>query len=149
MSVPTGASRWSVAATVVLIAAILGLAATDGLFARRPAALVLQGAAVLLMLWARVTFGMRSFHAAANPTSGGLVTTGPYRYVRHPIYAAVLLFVWAGVATHATLLAVTLGLLATAATAVRMWAEERLVTARYPEYRAYAARTKRVIPFVL
>jgi protein-S-isoprenylcysteine O-methyltransferase Ste14 len=149
VSAPTGLARWSVAATAVLIAAAIALVVTDSLFARQPAALVIQAAAVLLMLWARVTFGMRSFHAAANPTAGGLVTTGPYRYVRHPIYAAVLLFVWAGLATHATLLSVTLGLLATAATAVRMWAEERLVTARYPEYREYAARTKRVIPFVL
>jgi protein-S-isoprenylcysteine O-methyltransferase Ste14 len=149
MSGPTGLARWSIAATVVLIAAAIGLVVTDSLFARQPVALVLQAAAVLLMLWARVTFGMRSFHAAADPTSGGLVTTGPYRYVRHPIYAAVLLFVWAGVATHATPRAVALALLATAATAVRIWAEERLVTSRYPEYREYAARTKRVIPFVL
>ena len=27
---------------------------------------------------------------------GGLVTTGPYRYVRHPIYAAATYFAWAG-----------------------------------------------------
>jgi protein-S-isoprenylcysteine O-methyltransferase Ste14 len=42
---------------------------------------------------ARVTFGRRSFHAAANPTAGGLVTTGPYRLIRHPIYTAACLFV--------------------------------------------------------
>jgi protein-S-isoprenylcysteine O-methyltransferase Ste14 len=34
---------------------------------------------------ARVTFGGRSFHVGANPTEGGLVTKGPYRFVRHPI----------------------------------------------------------------
>ena len=48
------------------------------------------------MVAARITFGRRSFHAAANPTEGGLVTTGPYAYIRHPIYAAILYFVWAG-----------------------------------------------------
>ena len=52
--------------------------------------IIVQVLAVLLMLWARVTFGRRSFHASADPTEGGLITTGPYHYLRHPIYAAVL-----------------------------------------------------------
>ena len=56
--------------------------------------------AFLLILWARVTFGRRSFHVVANPTEGGLVTSGPYRYIRHPIYAAICLFTWVGVAAH-------------------------------------------------
>jgi protein-S-isoprenylcysteine O-methyltransferase Ste14 len=60
----------------------------------------------------------------------------------------VLLFVWAGVLTHLSLLSLTLGTIATAATAVRMIAEERLVLLRYPEYRQYAERTKRLIPFI-
>lgn len=29
--------------------------------------------------------------------AGGLVTNGPYRFIRHPIYTAVCLFVWTGV----------------------------------------------------
>jgi protein-S-isoprenylcysteine O-methyltransferase Ste14 len=57
--------------------------------------------------------------------------------------------VWAGIASQTTLLGVGLGILVSAATVVRIVAEERLVTARYPEYVAYAARTKRVIPFLV
>jgi len=85
----------------------------------------------------------------ANPTEGGLVTKGPYRFVRHPIYAAILYFVWAGVASHPSPASVALGLVASGALAVRIGAEERLLVERYPEYRDYAARTKRVLPFVI
>ena len=104
------------------------------------------------MLWARITFGLRSFHATANPTAGGLVTAGPYRYWRHPIYAAVLLFMWAGMLARRaspTLVDLALGTLATAMTLVRVQAEEQLLRAAMPEYAAYADRTKRFIPFVL
>jgi len=139
--------RASIAATAVLPITIVGLFVQQALFATRPGLVVVQVLAVILVLWARITFGMRSLHYAANPTGGGLVTSGPYRFVRHPIYAAILFFIWAGVASRTTLLSVGLGILVSAATALRIVAEERLVTARYPEYAAYAARTKRVIPF--
>lgn len=98
------------------------------------------------MLWARVTFGMRSFHADARPTAGGLVTTGPYRYVRHPIYAAICLFIWTGVVAHLSPLTIGLGIVATGGILIRIRCEETLVTELYPEYRDYSARTKRLIP---
>jgi protein-S-isoprenylcysteine O-methyltransferase Ste14 len=133
-------------------AAVLGLAAlilSDNLVCRNPVVIAAQTAAVLLMIWARVTFGRRSFHAAATPTAGGLVTHGPYRFLRHPIYAAILWFVWAGVLCHHTLLGLAGGAVITAGLALRMVIEERLLRAAYPEYDGYAARTRRVIPFVL
>jgi len=139
----------SIGATAVLPVAIVGLFVRHTLFAARPGLVAVQVLAVMLVIWARVAFGMRSLHYAANPTAGGLVTSGPYRFVRHPIYAAILFFVWAGVASQTTLLGVGIGILVSAATAVRIVAEEHLVTARYPEYVAYAARTKRVIPFLV
>jgi len=136
---------------MVLVAAVVLLLRQQTLLARHPIGWVLQGLAVALMAWARWTFGRRSFHAAANPTEGGLVTTGPYRYWRHPIYAAVLLFVWAGVLAQGTFPAVSAVLLAataTAATGVRMHAEELALRTAYPEYAAYARSTRRLIPFV-
>ncbi len=134
---------------VLLVLALVGLFYAHSLLGHGPVSIGLQVVAVLLMIWARVTFGMRSFHYAANPTEGGLVTTGPYRYMRHPIYAAVLLFLWTGVAVNASPLSVALGLAATAMLALRILFEERLVRRRYPEYDDYARRTKRVIPFII
>ncbi len=139
----------SVLGLVVAVLSIVALLYQNSLFGVGAVAIAVRVLAVLLMLWARLTFGPRSFHAAANPTEGGLVTSGPYRFLRHPIYAAVLYFVWAGVFSHLSLGALLFGALATLGFAVRMMAEERLVAQRYPEYVAYAARTRRVIPFVI
>lgn len=141
------------------VAAVAGLLAVRGLFSPSPAAIAVQALALVLMVWARRTFGARSFHAAADPTAGGLVTDGPYRFVRHPIYAAILYFVWAGVLGqwHALggplprprLVQLALALGATAGTVLRIACEERLLRARYPEYAAYAARVRRVVPGLL
>ena len=89
----SGGKTLSVAAFVAIVLAVMGLAKTGGILATGPIGWSIQGAAVALMVWARVTFGGRSFHFAANPTAGGLVTWGPYRFVRHPIYASILLFI--------------------------------------------------------
>jgi protein-S-isoprenylcysteine O-methyltransferase Ste14 len=129
--------------------AAVALVARHALLARGAVGLGVQAAGMALMLWARLTFGLRSFHGAANPTTGGLVTSGPYRFVRHPIYAAALLVVGAAVATHVSVPTLALGAAAVAGVALRIAAEERLVAIRYPEYQAYAARTKRLMPFVL
>ncbi len=133
----------------LLLLAIGGLIYTNSLLGRGPLAIGLQVAAITLMLWARLTFGIRSFHYAANPTEGGLVTTGPYRWMRHPIYAAILLFVWAGVGSNPSPVSAALGGVVTAMLFLRMFFEEALVRQRYPEYADYARRTKRVIPFIL
>ena len=99
------------------------------------------------MLWARFTFGSRSLHASAEPTAGGLVTTGPYHFIRHPIYTAACLFGWAGILANWSLVAGGLGILLFAGAVGRMLCEERLVTAMYPAYREYAKITKRMLPY--
>jgi protein-S-isoprenylcysteine O-methyltransferase Ste14 len=141
----------SLVATVLLVLSIVALLQRRALVGVPYVALALQALAIALMVWARLTFGMRSFHATANPTAGGLVTAGPYKYWRHPIYAAVLLFTWAGVLGRGvtpTIVDLSLAAFATLMTAVRIQAEEQLLRGSMPEYASYAARTKRLIPFV-
>jgi protein-S-isoprenylcysteine O-methyltransferase Ste14 len=138
----------SILGVVVMIGALVGLYKIGVLFTAQPVAIALQLIAVGLMVWARVTFGRRSFHAAANPTAGGLVTTGPYGFIRHPIYTAACLFGWGAIVVHWSLVSVALGILLLLGALVRMMCEERLVKQKYPEYVEYARVTKRMVPYL-
>lgn len=138
----------SIGGLAVMALALAGLIVRDSLFSLEPVVIGVQSAAAALLIWARVVFGRRSFHAAANPTAGGLVTTGPYRFIRHPIYAAACLFGWAGVASHWSAVSAQLGVLLLVGALVRMLCEERLMAVLYPEYREYAQVTKRIVPYL-
>jgi protein-S-isoprenylcysteine O-methyltransferase Ste14 len=135
-------------AVLAMAAGITGLYVSGGLIASHWALRVVQAAAFMLMVAARITFGRRSFHAAADPTAGGLVTTGPYAYLRHPIYAAIIHFTWAGAIDHMSWTVLGWAELVTAGAFTRMHIEEHLLVRRYPEYREYKKRVKKVVPFL-
>jgi protein-S-isoprenylcysteine O-methyltransferase Ste14 len=133
---------------LLMIAGLVGLYLSDALFSYAPAVIAAQAVAVALMIWARITFGLRSFHATANPTEGGLVTNGPYRFIRHPIYAAICLFAVAGALAHVSVTTALLALLTLSGAIMRILAEEHFLVAQYPEYGQYAARVKRMLPLI-
>ncbi len=139
----------SVIGFIVAVLSLVTLLYRRSLLAEDPIGITIQVLSFMLMVWARITFGKRSFHAAANPTEGGLVTSGPYKFVRHPIYAAVLYFMWTGIVTHLTITHICIGLVGTTGLIVRILAEEQLVRERYPQYAGYAATTKRLVPFII
>lgn len=138
----------SILAYLAMVGGLIGLLVTRHLLSPSPFVIVPQVAGTLLVLWARVAFGRRSFHLAANPTEGGLVRTGPYRFIRHPIYTGICLITGAGVLAHSSWLAAGLWTLVLASALFRLFSEERLVSQRYPEYQEYAGRTWRMVPFV-
>ena len=141
-------TRLSIGGYLLMVISILGLGYFRCLFSWAPWVIALQVAAVGLMVWARATFKLRSFHAAANPTPGGLVTTGPFRYIRNPIYASVLLFAASGALAQPSLPGALWLAVLGVGVALRVGAEERLLTEQYPDYPQYARSTKRFIPFV-
>ena len=138
----------SVFGYIGMVGGLLGLLAIQAVFSTSILVIGVQIASVVLLVWARITFGWRSFHVVANPTVGGLIRTGPYKYIPHPIYTSVCLFSWAGVVVHWSAEAWLLGIVVLASALARMFAEERLVVVRYPEYADYAAHTWRMIPYV-
>lgn len=141
-------NMFSILGWLVAAAALVELFNLHHLFAKTPYLLAVQVAAVLLMIWARKTFGLRSFHAAASTTEGSLVTNGPYRYWRHPIYASIIYFAWVGQIEAPAVLPIAMAAVVTIGLFTRMLIEERFLTQTYPAYADYAKKARRLIPFV-
>lgn len=101
------------------------------------------------MQWAEATLGRQFSVEVTLQTDHQLITSGPYRYVRHPRYLGIMLFM-AGIAL---VFASWLGLLVVAAlVSVLLWrvrAEEAMMRAAFgAAWEQYARRSWRVIPFV-
>ena len=106
-------------------------------------------AGITLSIWARIHLGRNWGMPMSQKAEPELVTSGPYRWVRHPIYLGLL----AGVLGTA-LVTNLIGLIIVAVLGGYFYycaiVEERNLTATFPTaYPGYRASTKMLIPFIL
>lgn len=100
-------------------------------------------------VWARVHIGRNWGMPMTVKEEPELVTSGPYRFVRHPIYTGILTAV-VGTALAINLLALAVAALLTVFFLYSATVEERNLHTIFPDtYPAYRARTKMLIPFVI
>ncbi len=114
-----------------------------------PAAWAAAALAVLLALWAFTANRPGNFNIRPIPKAGGeLVTHGPYRWIRHPMYTAFLLGAFALARTADS----GPGWLAWLALLLVLWVksglEERWMVGQHPGYADYRAKTGRFLPGV-
>ena len=110
---------------------------------------VVFASGIALAVWARIHLGRNWGMPMTQKAEPELVTSGPYRFVRHPIYSGLL------AALLGTALATNLiGLAIVAILGVYFYysasVEEKNLIAMFPSaYQAYRSSTKMLIPFVL
>ena len=138
----------SLIAFAVALIGVFYLYDRNFIFSKNPIAIVIQVCSVGLMIWARITFGIRSFNASANATQGKLVTNGPYCWFRHPIYASIIYFFAASVISFPFIETIGAFILIVAGLFVRMLLEEKSLRLAYVDYDDYVKNTKRIIPFI-
>lgn len=146
-------------ATRVLIALSIGISVCVAAVAASrsgapPAALatglVVAWIGIAVRVWAIAALG-RAFRTTVEVDPGQeVVSSGPYRWVRHPSYTGLLLIVLGfGVASGSWLALAVCALLPLPAVLRRIQVEEAEMTAVLGErYRAYQARTRRLLPGV-
>ncbi len=138
----------SVIAFAITIAGLFILVKNHSIISDNIITITIQILSVTLMIWARIIFGFKSFHAPANTYKEKLVTEGPYKWLRHPIYAAVIYFFSACIIAYPNIKTIIAVVLIDASTFVRMLLEEKVLFENFEGYDAYYKRTKRFIPFV-
>lgn len=108
---------------------------------------ILAALAILLGLAAMLAMTKRTLSVMPEIARGAeLSTTGPYRYIRHPMYVALMLLSLAMLIQDITL--IRLGVCGAFFVVIVFKAryEERLLLQHYRQYAAYQAKTKRFIP---
>lgn len=128
-------------------------AARHGLVAADPrlgiAGVILCAVGVAVAIWARACLGRNWGLPMSRKAAPELVTTGPYAYVRHPIYSGIFLAMIGSALAESVLWLIPLAV-AGAYFVYAARAEERILEREFPgEYAAYRRRTKALVPFVL
>ncbi len=104
--------------------------------------------AVALGVWAIVAMRVGNFNITPDPKSDSQLTLhGPYNWIRHPMYSALILLGLALVGNHITLLRFVLWLVLVVNLTVKLTVEERLLLAHFPTYAHYRRQTWRLLPF--
>ena len=101
-------------------------------------------------LWSQAVLGRYYTSTLRHAADQPVLASGPYRLVRHPGYAGMLLaWLGAGLATANWAAALALALLMVVAYSYRIAAEEAMLLGAFGDrYKQYMARTWRLVPYV-
>jgi protein-S-isoprenylcysteine O-methyltransferase Ste14 len=105
-------------------------------------------AGLALAIWARIYLGRNWGMPMTQKEDPELVTSGPYSYIRHPIYTGILLAIVGSVIAGGDFWLVFLVITAPYFIYSAVM-EERLMMKQFPKvYPSYKSKTKMLIPFV-
>lgn len=107
----------------------------------------LSGAA--LAIACLVGLGRKSFSIFPEPKEKGVfVNKGVFAFIRHPMYAGILIICFCLVFEFPdTLRWISFGIL-TLVLMIKIIKEERMLAQNFPEYKEYQKQTNRLIPFI-
>jgi protein-S-isoprenylcysteine O-methyltransferase Ste14 len=140
---------FSIALVGVQFVAIGSILATGPLLARAASWRIVEIISLVPGCWAILQMLPGKFNVFPEVRDGAsLVTHGPYRWIRHPMYTTVL----------GTMLALVLDapdaargiawIVLFATLLVKTQREERLLRQSFPQYADYARRTRRFLPYI-
>jgi protein-S-isoprenylcysteine O-methyltransferase Ste14 len=99
-------------------------------------------------VWARWHLGSNWSGAVTLKQDHSLIRTGPYRYVRHPIYSGLLLALLGTAVTLGEWRGLVAFVLAFLAFAYKSRVEEARMRETFPDYASYSRETAALIPLV-
>lgn len=106
-------------------------------------------ASIALGIYTLLYNRLGNFNIRPEPkASGRLITSGPYRLIRHPMYGALMLAMAAFVAAEQSALKLGLWIALGLILLAKAGFEEQLMSEKFPNYQDYRERSKRFIPYI-
>lgn len=104
---------------------------------------------IILALWAIITMQKSKLKISPVPSADAtLVTNGPYRFIRHPMYTAILLGSSGLLIHHFTLIRLVIVVALAIVLFIKLTWEEKMLSEKFKDYNEYMKHTKRILPFI-
>ena len=133
----------------VQLACIVAILVSGPWFARDAWFFTLELSGILLGTWAVLTMKLKRVNVFPEVKSEShLVTNGPYRWIRHPMYTALLLIMLALVCESFSYWRGFWWILLSVDLVVKLFYEETLLMEFFHDYEAYRFRTWRLVPWI-
>jgi len=112
-------------------------------------AYILTAAAGFLACWAIIAIHPRQLRVTPEPAEQArLITHGPYRVIRHPMYTSLILLAGLLVIAEYSHTRLVVAAIMVLDLWIKMKVEERLLQDKFPAYKAYMQKSWRVIPYI-
>ena len=111
--------------------------------------LAIVACSTLLAIWALSSLRLNNFSVLPEPVSqGSLVRSGPYQFIRHPMYSAVIFACLGACISHGQITKWCWMVILCAVLIVKIRREETLLARAYTQYEDYQRQTQALVPFV-
>jgi protein-S-isoprenylcysteine O-methyltransferase Ste14 len=134
---------------VIQLSCLVFVLVTAPLLAKDYAGILTESLGLFLGVYAIFEMKIGNLNITSRLKKDGfLVTTGPYSFIRHPMYSAQVIAIIPLVMDYFSYYRLGAIILLVFALLLKIRYEEKLLREKFPEYAAYASRTKRLIPYV-
>lgn len=111
--------------------------------------LLFQIMGIVIGIWGILTMRVGNFNIQPEVKSVKLITSGPYKWIRNPMYTAVILFYMPIVIQKLNLVNVLVFVVLITTLLMKIFSEEQFLEERFSEeYLLYKKKSKRLIPFI-
>lgn len=134
---------------IIQVAAIVILCVTDRAFCLEIPLFSVQVASIILLIWTWIHLHPGKFHILPDVMKDAkLITTGPFRFIRHPMYLGLFLYLLPLVIEYFSYLRLAVLIIFVINMIIKMYYEEKLMLLKFPQYAEYMKHSKRIVPYI-
>lgn len=105
--------------------------------------------AIFLILWAIIVMRKSKLRISPIPAADALlITEGPYKYIRHPMYTAIFMGVTGLLIIYFTWMRLVMAIALAVVLLIKMSWEEKMLSMKFITYKNYIAHSKKIIPYL-